>query len=709
MLISCQLVNFAQHRNLRLDLDAGIISVVGPNGSGKTNAMSAVAMALTGKYTMFPGTKSSLIRRGSDEASYVQVVWRLADGGNLEVNRFLKGGTSFLRLNGQRLDVRGEADITTYCEQRIGFESSKFLTQNMVTQNRTDAVIQDTPSDRIKAIASLFDAEDLLMDTSKDLAEESSHTKGYLTSFDSGELPRLQTEKLEIVVRYANKLSATLLAKRSQVSDVMFAEAKVTVELFESRDQLKEQRQLLSSRLSAKTDVKTTTSQLLVTLLATIEKLEASIEESRKRNEQLKLRALIQQKLTLYVSSRQTLNNEISELELIKLPQAPEFKRPDVIKVSEAEAKVRELALEINLVANNEPVCSRCGQTIKIPERSLADLKKEQSDLSQKIKAAGVRTREWEQHDRELADYTAKKPNRELKVLNNKRQLIEVETQLEKSRTELAEHPEPEVKTLVVVDQLLRDLQAARTSQANNQTRLGQIEQVIQQTETELTEVRKRLETAEVKREISYEKAQVIIASRVSTGELLLQLKLDCRELRFMRNQLKKRIAEAQQKIIAVSKWSRWNDVVGSAINAWKPKVMPRAVLVEMMSQVIKPLNVIVNAMHLPYRLTFSESLELIVIHANGDQEPATCLSGGNRAMVAIAFWLAKVLNPSTRVKFIFFDEPAASLDVQAVANLTELLSQLSPVLKHNGVQMAITTHHTQLLNCADYSLSLYE
>ncbi len=53
------LSNFRQHADTRIDFDAGLTGIIGPNGSGKTTILEALAWAIYGN-TAARGTRESI-------------------------------------------------------------------------------------------------------------------------------------------------------------------------------------------------------------------------------------------------------------------------------------------------------------------------------------------------------------------------------------------------------------------------------------------------------------------------------------------------------------------------------------------------------------------------------------------------------------------------------------------------------------------------
>src|SRR2546426_11921374 len=71
-LLRLRLVNFRQHADTELEFGPGITGIIGPNGSGKTSFLEAIAWALYGVQAV-RGDKDSIRRLGAKGRAGVEV------------------------------------------------------------------------------------------------------------------------------------------------------------------------------------------------------------------------------------------------------------------------------------------------------------------------------------------------------------------------------------------------------------------------------------------------------------------------------------------------------------------------------------------------------------------------------------------------------------------------------------------------------------
>ena len=102
-----QLRNIGPHRQLDVELQRGLIGLVGSNGAGKSTLVNAIYAALTNDFSRFSNVKSDIITNGSGkEPSYIRIrgVHR---GQDFELTRWLRpnkndftiGGVSYAKAN----------------------------------------------------------------------------------------------------------------------------------------------------------------------------------------------------------------------------------------------------------------------------------------------------------------------------------------------------------------------------------------------------------------------------------------------------------------------------------------------------------------------------------------------------------------------------------------------------------------------------------
>jgi exonuclease SbcC len=119
-----RLVNFRQHADTELAFGAGITGIIGPNGSGKTTILEAIAWALYGAQAA-RGDKDSIRRIGAKGRTGVEVELEFRLGAHeYRVTRSLS--TAALHQDG-RLVANSLKTVTDKLAQALGMTHQEFF------------------------------------------------------------------------------------------------------------------------------------------------------------------------------------------------------------------------------------------------------------------------------------------------------------------------------------------------------------------------------------------------------------------------------------------------------------------------------------------------------------------------------------------------------------------------------------------------------
>src|SRR5207247_7763079 len=123
-LLRLRLVNFRQHADTDLEFGPGITWIIGPNGSGKTSILEAIAWALYGVQAV-RGDKDSIRRRGAKGRAGVEVDLEFRLGAHeYRVKRGLS--TAVLHQDGQVIANSLKA-VTDKLERTLGMTHDEFF------------------------------------------------------------------------------------------------------------------------------------------------------------------------------------------------------------------------------------------------------------------------------------------------------------------------------------------------------------------------------------------------------------------------------------------------------------------------------------------------------------------------------------------------------------------------------------------------------
>ncbi len=176
---SLHLVNFRQHADSRISFDSGLTGIIGPNGSGKTTILEAVAWALYGN-SAARGTRESLrYNRAASRATVrVELDFDLA-GHRYRVVRGLTNAE--LYLDGAAAPIANSiTGVTDLLQRRLGMTRAEFFNTYFTAQKELNVMAAMGPSDRAKFLSrvlgyeKLRTAQDLVRDQRKLITAETA-------------------------------------------------------------------------------------------------------------------------------------------------------------------------------------------------------------------------------------------------------------------------------------------------------------------------------------------------------------------------------------------------------------------------------------------------------------------------------------------------------------------------------------------------------
>ena len=154
------LVNFRQHSDTRVAFDRGLTGIIGPNGSGKTTILEAIAWALYGNAAA-RGTRESIRHNRAGAGSRVQVELDFElSGHRYRVVRRLTSAE--LYLDGAETPIANSiTGVTDLLQRRLGMSRAEFFNTYFTGQKELNVMAAMGPSERAQFLSRVLGYEKL--------------------------------------------------------------------------------------------------------------------------------------------------------------------------------------------------------------------------------------------------------------------------------------------------------------------------------------------------------------------------------------------------------------------------------------------------------------------------------------------------------------------------------------------------------------------
>lgn len=729
-----ELRNFRQHDELAVNVTGNLVGIVGPNGHGKSNLLASIQWALTGDV---PGvTREKLLRWGATEG---YALWQFEHNGNeITVCRGVGEGPTWIKVNDGK-KTQGITKVNQVLMDVAGLDKDVGRTI-FVQQKMLDQVLFDLPSKREQAfqrLCGMGDAAKINRDLGNFIATRLQDMPDF--ALQIAEMQRQRTEaevSIEAAQTQLNGLLASAPAEPSSQLQARAAQYDVAIPCLTRISEQSTNAARLQAAVSpieteiaalkqdgADTPLKLLDDEiaklrLVVTKAAAYEKAHNDLVAAQAAAQALgeppataeQLAALREQRDAVMAAAAQTSSRLAMYKQLLQALGSPAVVLTNCPVCGSAIQDKQQAINHLNqLVAGEQtawsdvnPKCSAAetsvlrmqtaiqshltqqsavSQRVQMTQAALANLQMS-GDLAQvKTQAAGAAA--------EIATVTSLRDD----IATKQQRLTLLTGQLTATLSQLATSRQAQTQAIQQFNQFVAGL---ITGHIGDLTDMAEVNRCLGLLTEEKTRVQQAIKLWE-----NYSSQSAYVHGQIN------QLKATCtridntiKELELRRSQ-QATFVRVTQTLTNVRDFFHYNN---------GPHKLATSVLVEMNQD----LNMFLQKMNAPFSATAQDAgLTYLCQFHDGRPMPAegymeaTDLSGGEKAMLAIAFRLASYMMFANKQGLLGLDECTAYLDDNNIANFCELLSTLKGVAKSLDLQLLMSTHERSTIPFMDSVIDL--
>lgn len=699
-----KLKNIGPHVEFEVKLSAGLVGVVGANGSGKSTFVNAIYAALTNDFGRLGKTKADVITIGSEGESSIEL-FGVHRGKKFRLLRSLRPSKCEFVFDDESLAK--SSDVNEAIAKTLNISKTIIDKYVFVDQWEMFQFLSQTESERAKTFQYLCGTE-FASNVHKICDAYATRQEGLEIVDNSGELEISLAGMTKTVQRYREqkKAAEALLLSDDEVKRLKgiarkhekAAEAVSTLQSLEgtqkrvARDKatclrekklLEEQLEVISGWFErVKEDVK-----IAEDLLARRDEME-QIATRRKR---LKQRLEIaQQELAQVESSKPEVDKSLFI--------AADDRDEATARKGELTASSKQLS---KLVANSgNDVCPCCGQAIS--EKCVIEAKRQARQLAAELAVLEQKLEYSSLFLRKSAELRTK-----LKEANDK--VDQLKRDLQQSKAEKYEDDfDLQCDEATKLVQQFKETTKLRTSASED---LADVRERLGKLTGQLDSVTKQIEELKLVAQVadslpSLERVEKLLSKHKQAAQdyavaaaCLRDAKQNRDDTQATLDQLKLRLAEkskVREQLAAIREVAQvfhWNN-------------LPKAVSQANLELLVTDVNENLALFNSPFVVEADQDLTFNVFFPGQAAVKARQLSGGQKVILAIAFRAALDRVFGHDVGMLFLDEPTAGLDADNMNYFHEAIQRLAQKVGTDR-QLVVITHEHEFNESFDRLISI--
>lgn len=706
--------NVGPHKKLDVKLKLGSVGVFGPNGSGKSTLIDLIYACLTNDFGRFPVAKSELVNLTADPKAqaYVEVDAE-HNGVSFTVRRGLKGKAPH-RLqfhDGQSESEHTDARVIADELSKLGIDKRLLDFAVFKPQNRIYDFIDVIPSVRGKSYQVLNHTEEC--ETFYDVLGEFQKVYGQYAQVvdNSDELAQrvtaLKEEREKLKAEKATQEGTYLLPDHKAKAEVIVEKDRRFLQQSEELQRLEVEIPELYKKLEPL--IQTANRRDARVAALDTERLEL---EPRERDARLALKRW--DAVEAYRTRVAKLEKQGEELEqaLDKIPPKPASGEPTDAEIQGKRVTHAKLTAElVEAQARHKKLtggtldapldnCPLCGHEIDAAVGAYAEahdkvvkLPLQINTLEQEIKRKEHLRRAYADRNQKLAVWNAKKNAHNEAVL-----ALQAVEEPPESKAEME-------KVVGRLEELKNELTSARQFQAEAEKAKTVMWAKYEAAIDRKTTVEKELEGSRQPEE-KVQRAKDRLAEDRAARLVVAALDGRIAEQTARLKETQADLVRLKERVRSAHKARKLAEILSRARDVVHRDGLPQRVAQANLHRMEADINAGLEHFGKPFWVEADSDLTFIAHKPGVPPHAAGLLSGGQKMVLAVAFWNAVASMYKADVGMLVLDEPTANLDTANVTGLAEAMAAFTGKVRGRR-QLIMVTHADALRPAFDQVVSL--